>query len=119
MTVFEGICHLAFDGRRWSVSDPPVLAEGVFGYTALLRDDLWVTMVLAEPQGQGHMGAYIDSLVTAADAFTPKTRIIFVEPNIQMIGMLQRRGFKLDIFDLPPEAPFEDIVRVHIYGGES
>ena len=119
MTVFEGICHLAFDATRWSVTSPPVLAEGVRGYTALLRDDLWITMVVSEPRGQGHMGAYIDSLITAADAFTPKTRIIVTEPNEIMRDMLARRGFRPDLFELPPEAPFEEIVRAMVYGGES
>lgn len=116
MTVFEGICHLAFDATRWSVSNPPWLAEGVRGYTALLRDDLWVMMVVSEPQRQGHMGAYIDSLVTAADAFTPKTRIIVAEPNEIMRDMLSRRGFRPDLLELPPEAPFEEIVRAMVYG---
>ncbi len=115
MTVFEGICHLAFDARRWSVSDPPALAEGVFGYTALLRDELWVTMVMAQPEGQGHMGAFLDALVCAADAFTPKTRIIVVEPSTRMVEMLDRRMFHADFIDLPPEAPFDELVRAMIY----
>lgn len=111
----EGISLLAFDATRWSVTDPPWLAEGVRGYTALLRDELWVMMVLSDPEGQGHMGAYLDALVVAAKAFEPPTRIIVAEPNVLMVEMCARRGFRPDLFELPPEAPFEEIVRVMLY----
>jgi hypothetical protein len=65
------------------------LAPGVFGFT---RDDpdgsLVIPMVIAEHEGTGDVGRYLDSL--------PTNRRIVVEECISMrlAGMLERRGFK-------------------------
>ena len=96
-----GIHPVAFDPPRWA-TPPPLITDGVLGYTAECLGAFWVTLIVAEPPGEGHGGRYLDSLT--------QDEIIVVEPNPHLSGMLERRGFKGTYV----ETPLGEIVRAHV-----
>lgn len=64
------------------------LAPGVFGFTRNDPDgSLVIPMVVAEYEGTGDVGRYLDSL--------PRDRRVVVEEciSLRLAGMLERRGF--------------------------
>ena len=111
----EGITVVALDPTRWSMKPPP-LAEGVLGYTHMIGDDLWIMLLIADPPGEGHVGAYLDSCCLGVKAFEASPgRVIVVESlNTVLQGMLERRGFKPLRTVMPP--PINDVVDVMVYG---
>jgi hypothetical protein len=67
------------------------IAPGVLGYTVEKGDDLYVPFVMAEKEGNGDVGRYLDGLPT-------DRRIVF--PDVlsgRLLGMLVRRGYHLEI----------------------
>ena len=67
------------------------LADGVLGYSADTDHGLYIPFIMAEVQGDGRVGKYLDSL--------PRDRRV-VFPTIlsmRLAEMLIRRGFHSDI----------------------
>jgi hypothetical protein len=81
------------------------LAPGVLGYTVEADGVLYIPVIMAEEEGSGDVGRYLDSL--------PRDRTVKV-PGVQsdrLRGMLERRGFEADQ-EWAPE--FEEYVEVFI-----
>jgi hypothetical protein len=76
------------DPNLIEIGNEPFIAPGVRGYTVDNgRKGLYVPLVIAENEGSGDVGRYLDSL--------PKDRRV-VFPNVlskRLVGMLSRRGF--------------------------
>lgn len=78
-----------------------LLAPGVRGYTRDRPSELWIPYIMAENEGNGDVGAYLDSL--------PRDRPIVI-PNVineRLYKMLGRRGFV-------PEMRWNPMVREHV-----
>ena len=111
----EGITVVALDPTRWTMH-PPRVAEGVLGYTHMIGNDLWIMLLIGDPHGQGHVGAYLDACCLGVKAFKDSPgRVIVVESLNEILqGMLERRGFKPRRTQMPP--PINDVVDVMVYG---
>jgi hypothetical protein len=81
------------------------LAPGVLGYTAEVGPALLVPLVIAEKEGSGDVGRYLDSL--------PRDRpVIF--PNVineRLAGMLERRGFRRGFLKAPDVEAVDAYIR--------
>ena len=79
-----GVRNVALDSTRWTHPPPPI-APGVLGYVTEVEGVTWVVLLQGAPPGQGHVGRYLDSLTGT---------VYVVEPNVRMMGMLERRRFE-------------------------
>ncbi len=71
------------------------LAPGVLGHAEEDEKEIWIGFILAEREGNGDVGRYLDSL--------PRSKHIAV-PNVisaRLAGMLLRRGFRPERREVP------------------
>jgi len=82
----------------------PRLAPGVRGYTVWSHGELYVPLVIAEREGSGDVGRYLDTL--------PLDRVVKF-PSVlseRLAGMLLRRGFA-PATEMTPRGPCDLLVR--------
>lgn len=79
------------------------LAPGVWGYTVRTDAALYVPLLLAECEGSGAVGRYLDALPTSETIRFPNVI------SRRLAGMLRRRGFRLR-GEWSPE--FQEVVAV-------
>ena len=82
------ITHWSKVGELYVPGEEPQIAPGVRGIVFDMLDGLYLPLILAEREGAGDVGRFLDAL--------PKDRRI-VFPNVvsqRLLGMLQRRGYR-------------------------
>jgi len=81
--------------KRLVPGHEPRLAPGVRGYTVWSGGALYIPIIVADSEGTGDVGRYLDSL--------PRDRTVKFPTvlNPRLCGMLRRRGFRPVIEDTP------------------
>ena len=86
-------------GSTLSPGDEDFLAPGVRGYAIEENGKIYIPLIIAEQEGSGVVGRFLDSL-------TPRC-VIPTVTSVRLRGMLERRGWKCteeeamgDVFDV-------------------
>ena len=72
-------------GTVCTIGQEPIIAAGVRGYAVKHEAEIWIPLIIAEKEGSGEVGRFLDSL-------SPRCAVVNVtSPRLE--GMLKRRGW--------------------------
>jgi hypothetical protein len=73
-------------GTCCTIGEEPVIAKGVRGYAVKREKEIWIPLIMAENEGSGDVGRFLDSL-------SPRCAVVNVT-SPRLVGMLKRRGWE-------------------------
>lgn len=83
----------------------PRLAPGVRGYTVWSHGALYIPLMIADREGHGDVGRYLDALPTDRTIKVPTVT------SARLLGMLTRRGY-MKVEEQSPFGPVAVMVRL-------